>query len=358
MALSFLNNKIKGLDQVVSIDLGGRSTKAVHMQRKGNSFVLSGYTVLDAPIYEKTIPVDLLAEHLKLITQSLAAIKVKQTTLAVGVNESVVRLTEMPQMPVGDMRQILRNNSKNYLQQDLVGYVFDCFIFPPLSSAADKGKSTGGSIVSKSRVLAAGMKRQLVDDFQSAARNAGLLAEQIIPGVIGPVNAFEIAKPEEFAKGIVALVDIGFRNSTISILQEGQLMLNRVVAIGGDRLTNGLAETMNISYGEAEGIKIGMPDEVQTNLEPLIIPLGRELRASIDFFEHQQDKVVTQIFISGGSAKSEFILRLLQNELLVDCKTWNPASALQLALPPQQMTEIDMVAPQLTVAIGAALAAL
>src|SRR5204862_291680 len=153
-----LNNKIKGLDQVVSIDLGGRSTKAVHMQRKGSSFVLSGYAVLDAPIYEKTIPVDLLAEHLKIITQTLAAIKVKQTTLAVGVNESVVRLTEMPQMPVGDMRQILRNNSKNYLQQDLVGYVFDCFIFPPLPSTADKGKSTGASMVSKSRVLAAGMK--------------------------------------------------------------------------------------------------------------------------------------------------------------------------------------------------------
>jgi len=133
--------------------------------------------------------------------------------------------------------------------------------------------------------------------------------------------------------------------------------LNRVVAIGGDRLTHGLAETMNISYGEAEGIKIGMPDEVQANLEPLIIPLGRELRASIDFFEHQQDKVVSQVFISGGSARSEFILRLLQNELLVDCRTWNPASFLQLALPPQQTTEIDMVAPQLTVAIGAALAA-
>jgi hypothetical protein len=48
---------------------------------------------------------------------------------------------------------------------------------------------------------------------------------------------------------------------------------------------------------------------------------------------------------------------LLQSELLVDCKTWNPASSLQLALPPQQTTEIDMVAPQLTVAIGSAMAA-
>jgi Tfp pilus assembly PilM family ATPase len=100
-----------------------------------------------------------------------------------------------------------------------------------------------------------------------------------------------------------------------------------------------------------------MPEEVQANLEPLIIPLGRELRASIDFFEHQHDKVVTQVFISGGSARSEFMVKMLQTELLVDCKAWNPASFLQMALPPQQTTEIDVVAPQLTVAIGAALAA-
>lgn len=357
MALPFLKSKLMGQDQIVSVDLGGRTTKAVHMQRKGDSVALCGFAVLDAPIFEKAISVDLLAEHLKSIGQTLGITKAKAMSLAVGVNESIARLTEMPLMPVSDMRLILRNNSKNYLQQDLTGYVFDCFIFPPRSAngARDKSKDPN-SLVPKNRVLAAGMKKQLVDDYQSAIRNAGLIADRVIPGVVGPVNAFEMAQPNEFAKGIVALVDIGFKNSTICILQEGELMLNRVVAIGGDRLTHGLAEAMNISYGEAEGIKIGMPEEVQANLEPLIIPLGRELRASIDFFEHQNDKVVTQVFISGGSARSEFIVRLLQTELVVDCKAWNPASFLQLALPPQQTTEIDVVAPQLTVAIGAAMA--
>ena len=357
MALPFLKSKAKGQDQVVSIDLGGRTTKAAHLQRKGNDLVLCGYAVLDAPIYEKTVPVDLLTDHLKTISQSLGLGKARQVSLAVGVNESIARLTEMPLMPVSDMRQILKNNSKNYLQQDLAGYVFDCFIFPGKQANGEKGKNATASMVPKNRVLAAGMKRQLLEDLQSAVRNAGLVPDHIVPGVIGPLNAFEMARSDEFSKGIVALVDIGFKNSTVCILQEGELMLNRVVAIGGDRLTNGLAEAMNISYSEAEGIKIGMPEEVQTNLEPMIIPLGRELRASVDFFEHQNDKVVTQVFISGASSRSEFIMRLLQSELLVDCKAWNPASFLQLALPPQQTTEIDMVAPQLTVAIGAAMAA-
>jgi type IV pilus assembly protein PilM len=127
--------------------------------------------------------------------------------------------------------------------------------------------------------------------------------------------------------------------------------------MGGDKLTAGLAEALNISYAEAEGIKIGMPEQVQANLLPLITPLGRELRASIDFFEHQQDKPVSQVFVSGGSARSRLIIETLQSELMVPCKSWNPVSFLETALPPEQSGELEQVAPQLTVAMGGAVAA-
>jgi len=141
----------------------------------------------------------------------------------------------------------------------------------------------------------------------------------------------------------------------ITILDRGEIKLNRVVAIGGDRLTSGLAEALNISYVEAENIKIGMPTEVQPNLESILSPLGRELRASIDFFEHQNDKSVSQVYISGGSARSDLIMQALQAELMVGCKTWNPAAFLQL--DPQKASELEQVTPQLTVALGAATSA-
>src|SRR5262249_35029268 len=139
--------------------------------------------------------------------------------------------------------------------------------------------------------------------------------------------------------------------------QQGELILSRVVGIGGDKLTSGLAETLGISYAEAEGIKVGMASEIQSQLESLVLPLGRELRASIDFFEHQQDKTVSHVYVSGGSARSELILQSLQTELLVECKPWNPVSFLQMAVPPAQVAEMDQVAPQLAVAVGAAMAA-
>jgi len=339
---------------MLAIDLGGRVTKAVHIQRRADGFALNHYAILDAPIFEKSISAELLGEHLKTISRSFDN-KCKFLTLTVGVNDAMMRHVEMPVMPVADMRLVLKNNSRLYLQQDMAGYVFDC-----LSESKDRKAKSGESDKGqqKQKVLVAGAKQQLVDDYVQGARNAALVLDHIVPAAVGPVNAFESALPDLFAKEVVALVDFGFKSSSISILHEGALELNRIVSIGGDRLTTGLAESMNISYAEAEGIKIGMAGEVQGILEALLTPLARELRASIDFFEHQQDRQVSHVFLSGGCSKSEFIVETMRRELMVECQTWNPASFLKLALPPEQSAEIEQVAPQLTVAIGAALTAL
>jgi type IV pilus assembly protein PilM len=358
MALPFFNGATRPKDQVLAIDLGGRTTKAVHLQRKDGRYTMSRYAVLDAPIYERSLSADLLEQHLKAICQSVNP-KTRLVSLAVGVQDALVRHTEMPLMPLVDMRQILKNNTKTYLQQDLPGHVFDCWLMasrPQEPKPADKPKI--GSTTPKARVLVTCARRQLVEEIQQAAKASGLATDHIVPGLVGPVNAFELAMPEVFSREVIALVDIGFKNTTICLLQEGELIMSRVVAIGGDRLTAGLAESLGISYAEAEGIKVGMPAEVQSNLEALVVPLGRELRASIDFFEHQQDKAVSQVFISGATARSELIMQILQGELMVECKQWNPIGFLELALSPEQTAEVEQVGPQLAVAVGAAVATL
>jgi type IV pilus assembly protein PilM len=355
MGLPFISNgAAKRPDQLIAVDLGTRTTKAVHIQRRGEGFVLSRYALLDAPIFEKSLSADLLAEHLKAVVQSLET-RTKSLAIAVGVGDAFVRHADMPRIPVDDMRQVLKLSAKTYLQQDLPNHVFDCFLLPPKVVTAADPKAAAGQ--PKLRVLATGARQQLVNDLMTAAKSAGLSPDCLVPGLIGPANSFEFAQPQVFSQEVVAIVDMGFKSTTISILNCGELALSRVVAMGGDKITAGLAENMGISYAEAEGIKVGMATEVQAVLEALVSPLSRELRASLDFFEHQQDKAVQQVYFTGGSARSELMLAALQAEMMVECKTWNPLGTMQTELPPLQMAELEQVAPQLTVAIGTAMAA-
>jgi type IV pilus assembly protein PilM len=353
LSLPFLSGaNQKKRSQMMALDLGNRTTKAALFERRGEILALTRFALLDAPIFEKKISPELLGDHLKAASEALGG-TTKHVIVAVGLEDAVVRQIELPQIPVDEMRQILKVNHKNYLQQELPNHVFDCSIIPPrLASPGDK--TTG---VPKLKVVAAAAKQQLVNDFLQATQLAGLTAASMVPGVIGPINAFEQANPKIFAEETIALVDIGFKYTSVCILDRGELALTRVVNIGGDKITAGLAEALSVSYAEAEGIKVGMAPEVEGPLQMQVIPLGREIRASLDFFEHQQDRTVGQIFVSGATARSEMVLQMLHSELMLECKTWSPTGFLQLALPGQQAVEIDHIGSQLTVAIGAALAA-
>jgi len=62
MALPFFDRSEEKRDQCSQLDLGGRVTKAVHVQRRGDGYVLNKYAIMDAPIFDKTIPLDLLTD--------------------------------------------------------------------------------------------------------------------------------------------------------------------------------------------------------------------------------------------------------------------------------------------------------
>jgi type IV pilus assembly protein PilM len=359
MAWPILNGESKKKrNQILSVDLGCRTTKAVVMERRGENLALTHYALLDAPIFDKKISSELLAGHLREVVQKMD-VHPKWITLAIGLDDAVLKQVELPQIPADDLRMILKNNPKVYLGQDLANHAFDCHIsLPKNPQKTDPAKAGAAAVAPKLKVLVAGAKQELLNTYQAAILEAGMTADRVTPGVVGPINTFEVSMPEIFEKGTVALVDIGFKHSSICIVDRGELIMIRVLNIGGDKLTAGLAESMSISYAEAEGIKVGMAPEVQSALEMQVQPLGRELRASLDFFEHQHDRPVQQVYISGGSAQSELILEILHSEMLVDCKTWNPAQSLQMALRGQQAVEMEQIAPKLTVAIGAALAAL
>ena len=356
LTLPFLNAvSRKKRTQVIGVDLGSRTTKAVLVERRGETFALLRYALVDAPIYEKKISPEQLGDHLHTVVEMLGG-STKYISASVGLNDALVRQVELPSFPLDEMRGILKVNHKSYLQQDLPNHTFDFYLPPARATAPGKPAEAAGA-GKKNKVLVAAAKQQLISDFLQACSANGLVADALVPALIAPINAFELALQTEFAQETIALVDIGFKHSSVCIVDRGEFATNRVINIGGDHFTSGLADSKGITYAEAEGIKIGMPGEVESELQMQLIPLGREIRALLDFFEHQQDRPVSQVFFSGGSARSEMILQMLREEVMVECKNWNPTTFLQLALPSQQAAEIEHISPQLTVAVGSALSA-
>src|ERR1017187_8006414 len=96
MAWSFLNGfSGKKRSQMMAVDLGSRTTKAVLLERRGELLALTRFALLDAPIHEKKITAELLTEHLQSVAEALGS-ETKLVTLAIGLDDTVVRQVELP----------------------------------------------------------------------------------------------------------------------------------------------------------------------------------------------------------------------------------------------------------------------
>ncbi len=349
MGLPFLENLSAKVDQIIAIDLGTRTTKAVYLQRRDDRFVLLDYVLQEVPVSEKRF--DILAEHLRTVVRNFKA-RTKRVVLVVPVADSLISHADMPAVDTSDMRKMVRLNAKSYFQQDLPDYAFDCYAAAASGETASSGKANV-----KMRAVIGAASQSFLTELETAANEAGLILEAVTLSHLGATNAF-LALPEEPHKGAVALVDIGFANTTVSILLNRELRFSRVVNIGADMLTTGLAEALNITYPVAEGLKQIMPDKVQSKLQTLLAPLARELRTSIDFFEHQQENTVSEIYVSGGSVRSASLVQMLQSELNLPCKPWDPSRSFGIDLPSALQSKIKEDAPQLATALSAGLAVL
>lgn len=347
---AFFDKTAARRDQIVAIVLGTRMTKAVHLHREGGQLCLLNYVIKEAPEYPNGFARQVLSQHLVEIKEKLGA-KTNLAVLVLSMGDTVIRHVEMPSVKPSDMRQMLRLHSKNYFQQDMSGYEFDCWALPasPESKPVENAPKNP-----RVNVLAGGLKNQFLEDVEAAAKEAHWEVAQITVSQACLVNAALMALPEAVLNEPVALIDIGFKTSTISLLANGMLALNRVISMGSDHLTKGLAEALGVTYPVAEGIKTVMPEKVQGKLNELMLPLAQELRTAINFFESQQNHRLSQVMVFGGAARSSMLLQILQSHLETNCQNFDPTGFVTVKLAAEKAAELDKDKPQLAVALGAA----
>jgi Tfp pilus assembly PilM family ATPase len=327
-----------------------------------------GFASFDTPSREGLDAVAFGAALTEMFKKIKAAIGdgVPETVLVLGYGDAFLRHTDMPLAPIPDMRAMLAVGTKNFFPENLHGFEFDCCLLQ--SDGEDAARA-----LKKARVLVGGAKRETLFELRAAARRAGLVVRDITASQVGQARATttlaEFVEPAwplaakasrgtrpGLAEGeAVATLDVGFSHSSICILSGGDIVHSRLVTLGGDKLTRGLAEAMKVSYAAAENVKLVLLDKAGAAPNDVLSSLAGELKGSIDFFESEYGKKVGCIYVSGGSARSARIIQTLQDSIPVPLEPWKIPASLVLAVPEPQQREVQRQAPQLTVAIGAAL---
>jgi type IV pilus assembly protein PilM len=338
---------------LLGLDIGSQSIKMVDIAKTRSGYVLKALglglipseCIVDKDIMDSETVVDTiknLRENLKIRTRGAAT--------AVSGHSVIVKKAELPLMSEGELRETLLIEAEQYIPFDINDVYLDSYILGESIERTDMMD-----------VLFVAAKRELVDDYASAVRNAGLKPMLMDIDVFSLETMYEVNYPDA-PESIVALVDAGASMININVLKDGMSIFARDISMGGRQLTERIQREFGVSYERAENIKAGANIE-GIDLEKInyIFKMAaetyvQEIRRTLDFFlSTMVNENIEKIYMSGGSGRIPGLIKLLEKQMEIPVELVNPFNNIKWddrVFDPEYMAYI---APQMAVAVGLAL---
>ena len=178
-------------------------------------------------------------------------------------------------------------------------------------------------------------------------------------------NAFEVNY--DIPKGeTVVLVNAGAAVVNINVLAKGLTVFTRDVTMGGNQFTEEIQKQLNVSYDEAEKLKVGgeagqdtdsvVPQEVERVIQGVADQLAGEIQRSLDFYAATAaDSHIARLYLSGGTAKIPALFKVIEQRVGVPVEILNPFKGIEIDNRRFDPNYVMDIAPSAAVGVGLAL---
>ncbi len=321
---------------VVGLDIGTSTIKAIKIKKHK-----SGYELIGAEIFSLTsesiddmdpdTKTSLYVNSIKKILKQ-KNISSKLVTTAIPGDSAIIRYIKVPYMAPEELKNVVPYEAEQYIPLGMDQIVFDYQVLNEVEEENQK----------KMEVLLVAVKNETMNQHLNILKSAGANPFVIDVDSFALCNAYSLNLQEESETGVkantVALINMGARFTTVTIVEDGIPHLSRDINIGGNNFTKEIQREFNLSFAEAEELKkkqavimveseelllSTMPtsdDARSTRIFEAITPslnkLLNDIRRSFDYYESTvKKKSVQKILLSGGSSKIKNIDRFLSERL-------------------------------------------
>jgi type IV pilus assembly protein PilM len=220
-----------------------------------------------------------------------------------------------------------------------------------------------GDAAGQMDVLLVAAKKDMINDYTSVCAEAGLTAAVVDVDAFAVQNAFE-SNYEGFGGETVVLINVGAAVSNINILARGTTTFTRDITMGGNAFTEEIQKQLNISYDEAEALKVGgqgesdavVPQEVERVIQGVADQMGGEIQRSLDFYASTSPAgAISRVYLSGGTARIPALFKVIEARAGVPVEVLNPFKNIEIDNRKFDPAVILAAAPSAAVAVGLAL---
>jgi type IV pilus assembly protein PilM len=337
---------------IVGLDIGSSSIKAIELKRSKGEIMVShlGMEPLASDIVVDSMIVDsgsVSGAISKIFSQH--GIKTKSVATSVSGHSVIVKPIKVQPMTEGELAEGITTEAAQHIPFDIADVNLDFEILNP------------DSVGPQMDVLLVAVKKDKILNYTNVLSLAGKA-----PSVVD-IDAFALQNCYEYnyqpsPDSTVALLNLGASVMNINIVKGSAPLFTRDVSVGGNQYTDSLQKELDLSFEDAEALKLGRrvgtvsEDAKQPILQQVTEIIVLEIQKTFDFFRATAPgEHIDRIYIAGGSSKVPGLVEALRQEFSLPVEILNPFQRIMPPLDSDENEIVDQNPGQLAVAVGLAL---
>jgi type IV pilus assembly protein PilM len=348
-------------NQLIGIDIGSHSIKIAEIEDSKKGVILKNFGMIGLPqesVVEGSIrEIEIVSAALKNLLNNLK-IKNKNVATSISGYSVIVKQITIPEKEAEDLEGSIHSEAEQYIPFDINDVNLDFQILPSEEEETEEEEEEKEELMD---VLLVAAKKDIVEEYISLFHLTELNPIVLDIDAFALQNAFEISDYEQ--SGCHALVHIGAQQLTINVIKDSNSIFTRDSAYGGSQITSEIQEKLNISYQEAEMIKLGAKP-IEEDQRPIIGEMfsstvtkwAQEIKRALEFVATTfPDIKVANILLSGGSSLIPGFSKYLGLETGLQIEMLNPFANLEIREKLFDPGFLNYTAPMAVISIGLAL---
>jgi type IV pilus assembly protein PilM len=338
--------------QLVGLDIGSSAIKIVELKpyKKDRYQLISlgtgllpQETMIDGAILAKQ-PV---ADTIKRIYAD-NKVASRNVCASISGHSVIVKKISLPRQHEEDLQESIRWEAEQYIPFDVADVNLDYQVLTDQKDATSMD------------VLLVAVKKEKIADLTSVIAMAGKTPTVIDVDAFAVLNAYEV-NYQPSASSTVALLNIGASLINIVIVKGRDFLFTRDVSIGGNHYTDFLQKEFNISFEEAESLKLGntvgdiKEEDARNVLMSVTEILAMEVSKTFDFFKTTgSQQKIDRILLSGGTSQVAGLPEYLAEKFEVPTEQFDSFRSIHYDPKHFDPEYVKLISPQMAVAVGLA----
>lgn len=276
---------------ILGVDIGTSYIKVAQItHNKDKSKQLDTYGIVNVSGQIGTSQEAGIKETAGILTTLLSRAQVTTKRCVASLPNSAVftSVIDMPKMSDKELESAMQFEAKKYVPLPFAEVKIDWAVISEVPST------------NSLKVMLIAVPNQVKDNYQAVFRHAGLELEVIEIEALALIRSLVV----DSATNSV-IIDIGAKATGLNVVKGGLLQLTRNLNIGGDTITERIAESLNISFSRAEQFKkefgINGNNFVPETIKPVLNVIKGEVKQLMSIYQSHGVGIGNIIMVGGGS---------------------------------------------------------